>query len=73
MCELCEDELDAVLDAIHERHDDVGERLDVLKGLRVCLNEAFAQLREDASLGVSEEELEEVDDNLIDNDDDEDE
>lgn len=72
MCELCEDELDAVLDGIHERHDEVGERLDVLKGLRVRLNEAFAQLREDASLGVSEEELEEVDENLLDDDDEDD-
>ncbi len=47
MCETCDDDLETVIADVYERHE-TADRLDVLKELRVRLNEAIAQAREDA-------------------------
>ena len=48
MCELCDDDLDALLEAVHERHD-AEDRPHALKALRAAVNAAVTRAREDVN------------------------
>lgn len=71
MCDQCNDDFDAVVESLHERHDDANDRLDALKGLYTRLRDAIAQAREDADQDEADPETE--DDELFDEDEEEDE
>jgi hypothetical protein len=61
MCDQCNDELDALLESLHDHHDTVDERLDALVELHVRLREALTQAREDANLLYEGEDEEDED------------
>jgi len=72
VCDQCSDELDALLESLHERHE-VGERLDVLRELHTSLREAIVQAREDISDDEVASGPEDDDAELFDDDEEEDE